>query len=169
MQAFPLMSDHSGGAMLQTSPRSTKPTGPAPGLRPVAAVIAVVPRGDQVLLVRRANPPDAGLWGFPGGKVDAGETIAQATLRELAEETGVTATPGPLLDVLDIFDRDATGQHLVRHYVLVVTLCHWQAGEPVAADDALDAGWFTLDQMRSDDLSLSEDVLRLATLAVLKG
>ncbi|KAA2311414.1 NUDIX domain-containing protein [Pseudooceanicola sediminis] len=137
--------------------------------RPVAAVIAVVPHGNQVLLVRRANPPDAGLWGFPGGKIEPGETVAQASLRELSEETGIAADVGPLLDVLDIFDHDATGQTLRQHYVLIAMLCHWRRGDPAAADDALDAGWFTLDQLRSGDLSLSDDVLRLAELAALKG
>ena len=57
---------------------------------PRLAVLAVVLRGEQVLLVRRANPPDAGLWGYPGGKVDWGETVEAAALRELAEETGLT-------------------------------------------------------------------------------
>ncbi|MEN7538812.1 NUDIX domain-containing protein, partial [Aurantiacibacter flavus] len=55
--------------------------------RPIAATIAVVLREGQVLLVRRANPPDAGRWGFPGGKIETGETIEQAAIRELYEET----------------------------------------------------------------------------------
>ena len=44
---------------------------------PVPAVIAVVIHGDRALLVRRANPPDAGLWGFPGGKIEFGETVLE--------------------------------------------------------------------------------------------
>ena len=51
-------------------------------VRPVVAVLAVVVQAGRILLVRRANPPDAGLWGFPGGKVEFGETIADAALRE---------------------------------------------------------------------------------------
>ena len=44
------------------------------------------------MLVRRANPPRAGTWGMPGGKIDRGETLFQAAARELAEETGLQAT-----------------------------------------------------------------------------
>ncbi len=56
---------------------------------PVPAVIAVVVHDGQALLVRRANPPDAGLWGFPGGKIEFGETVKAAATRELLEETGI--------------------------------------------------------------------------------
>ncbi|WP_244627084.1 NUDIX domain-containing protein [Microvirga tunisiensis] len=48
---------------------------------PIPAVIAVVIRNGWTLLVRRANPPDAGLWGFPGGKIEFGETVKDAADR----------------------------------------------------------------------------------------
>lgn len=72
--------------------------------RPIPAVLAVVTRDGQILLVRRANPPDAGLWGFPGGKIEFGEPLLRAAERELAEETGVTATATTVLDALDAYD-----------------------------------------------------------------
>lgn len=122
--------------------------------RPVPAVLAVVLRGAEVLLVRRANPPDAGLWGFPGGKLDWGETLADATLRELAEETGVTAAYGGVIRVLEVIEPPF-------HYVLIASRCDWRAGEPLAADDALEARWFPLaDLAGRGDLSL--DVAALA-------
>ncbi len=52
-------------------------------------MLAVVLRGESVLLVKRANEPDAGLWEFPGGKVETGETPEAALLRELKEELGI--------------------------------------------------------------------------------
>jgi 8-oxo-dGTP diphosphatase len=58
-------------------------------IHPVAAVLGVIVHESRVLLVRRSNPPDAGFWGFPGGKIEAGETIEQAALREVNEETGL--------------------------------------------------------------------------------
>ena len=56
---------------------------------PVAAVLGVIVHESRVLLVRRSNPPDAGFWGFPGGKIEAGETLEQAAIREVKEETGL--------------------------------------------------------------------------------
>jgi 8-oxo-dGTP diphosphatase len=131
--------------------------------RPVVATIAVLFRQDQVLLVRRANPPDAGRWGFPGGKVDLGESLEQAAIRELAEETGVAARAERIFTAVDAFDHDAQG-HLRHHYVLVAVLCTWLSGEPLAADDALEAGWFPLDRLGAKDLALSLDVEKVARL-----
>lgn len=110
---------------------------------PRLAVLAVVTRRlpgragegeSQVLLVRRANPPQAGYWGFPGGKVDWGEDLGSAALRELREETGIEgANPRPL----DVVDLIAEGQH----HLMVALQLDWQAGEPRARDDALEARW----------------------------
>lgn len=132
--------------------------------RPIVAVLAVVIRGGEVLLVQRANPPDAGLWGFPGGKVEFGEPLLDAAARELAEETGVVATPRHVLDAIDAYDRP--NGEILRHFVLVAVLCDWQGGEPVAADDALDARWIALAEMEAA-LTLSKDVAALARRAAL--
>lgn len=137
--------------------------GPLAG-RPVAAVLAVVIRGGEVLLVRRANPPDAGLWGFPGGKIEYGETIHQAASRELLEETGVRASAELAFASLDALDYEADGG-LASHYVLIAVLCRWQAGEPVAADDALEARWVTLETLADGALELIEDVAEVAVVA----
>lgn len=137
--------------------------------RPVVAAITVLFRGDHVLLVRRANPPDAGRWGFPGGKVDLGETIEQAAIRELAEETGVQATATRVFTAVDALDHDENGI-LRHHFVLVAVLCSWVSGEPLAGDDALEAGWFPLDRLGAKDLALSLDVENVARLgAALRG
>jgi len=135
-----------------------------PCARPIAAVIAVVVRGRDVLLVRRINPPDAGLWGFPGGKIEPGETLADAAQRELLEETGVTASAGAVLDALDVLDRDAGGV-LRHHFILVAVACQWRGGEPVAADDASDARWFDAADLDQDDPGFSSDVVALARRA----
>ena len=130
-------------------------------VRPIVATIATVFRDGNVLLVRRANPPDVGKWGFPGGKVDLGECLKDAAIRELFEETGVRATAQRVFTAVDAFDHDEDG--VVRHhYVLVAVLCTWVSGEPIAGDDALEARWFPLHALEEADLALSLDVAKVA-------
>lgn len=135
-----------------------------PVSRPIAAVIAVVLRGHQVLLVSRANPPDLGRWAFPGGKIELGETTEAAALRELHEETGVQARAEAVFTAIDVFDRDLHGE-VRRHFVLAAVRCTWLVGEPVGADDAAEARWFDLDELTTGKLDLSAHVNRLIRLA----
>lgn len=133
-------------------------------IRPIPAVISVVIREGDVLLVRRANPPDAGRWGFPGGKIEAGESVEDAAVRELLEETGVRGEPQRVFTAVDAFDRDERGE-LRQHFVLIAVLCEWKSGEPVAGDDALEATWCHLDELGEPGLVLSLDVVEVARQA----
>lgn len=81
--------------------------------RPVPATIAVVLKDKQVLLVRRANPPDAGDWGYcgyRGGKIDLGESMEETALRELYEETGVRAAAQSIFTAVDGLNRADDGR-----------------------------------------------------------
>lgn len=131
---------------------------------PVPAVIAVVIKNGKALLVRRANPPDAGLWGYPGGKIEYGETVSAAAVRELREETGVEAQAQDIITTLDILVRNEDGA-ISQHYILVAVLCRWLCGDPIAADDALEANWFALDELRPETLPMSADVDAIAKRA----
>ncbi|SFC08396.1 NUDIX hydrolase [Tropicimonas isoalkanivorans] len=131
-------------------------------LRPVVAVLAVVIRERSVLLVQRANPPDAGLWGFPGGKVEFGEQILDAAERELLEETGVRAKAQCVFNAVDAYDRPDGA--LRQHFVLIAVRCEWEHGEPLAADDALDAKWIPLEALERA-VTLSQDVAEIARQA----
>lgn len=114
---------------------------------PRVGVLALVRNGRNVLLIRRANPPDAGLWGFPGGRVEAGETLFQAAERELLEETGLKARALKTVDVFDSLHRTPEGA-LTFHYVIVAVLCEDPQPHtipPQAGDDALEARWFSYD------------------------
>ncbi len=124
---------------------------------PLPAVAAMVARDGKVLLVRRNKGADK--WGFPGGLLELDETVAEGAVRELAEETGVVAEAGSVAEVLTIITRDGAGQ-VRNHYVLMAVACRWVSGDPVAASDALEAGWFTRDQLR--DMDCHADVDRLA-------
>ncbi|CAD9220703.1 ADP-ribose pyrophosphatase [Burkholderia cenocepacia] len=140
-------------------------TGHATPLRPVPAVIGIVLRERDVLLVRRANPPDAGCWGFPGGKIEPGEPLADAVVREIAEETTVDVEALDVFTALDAFDYDAHGA-VRQHFVMVAVLCKWLRGTPAAGDDALDARWFGIDELDRDDLPMSAGVRDVARRAI---
>jgi 8-oxo-dGTP diphosphatase len=132
---------------------------------PVVGVLALVPRGDTVLLARRANPPDQGLWGFPGGRLELGESLADCAARELLEETGVVAEFGHALDVFEVIRRDDAGLAAV-HFVLVGMAGRYVSGEPRAGDDALDTAWMSAKMIAR--VPCSSDTARLAALALAK-
>lgn len=108
--------------------------------RPWSAVGVVVWKGDHVLLIQRGKEPRRGEWSIPGGSHDVGETVREAAVREVMEETGVTIRLGPIIDVIDTIRRDADGR-IVTHFTLTDFAATWLAGEPVAGDDAMNAEW----------------------------
>jgi mutator protein MutT len=100
------------------------------------AASAIVLKRNAICLVRREAPPMAGLWSFPGGRLESGETPAEAARRELLEETGLSVG-----DLVPLGDFDPTGEGAIR---LAVFAASWQGGEPVAASDAADARFWPL-------------------------
>jgi 8-oxo-dGTP diphosphatase len=135
--------------------------------RPIVGVLAVVLRGDRALVVRRSNPPLPGRWGFPGGVLELGETVAEGAMRELLEETGVVAQPGGPLTVIDTIDRDKEGR--VRyHYTLVAVIGHWRSGEGVPGDDADEVAWLTRTEIIERNLPTAPALLPLIDLALRK-
>ena len=133
--------------------------------RPIVGVLAVVLRGERALVVRRANPPMAGRWGFPGGVLELGEAVAEGAMRELFEETGVVADPIGPLTVIDTIDRDDEGR--VRfHYTLVAVCGLWRSGEGVAADDAEEVAWLNRAEIIERNLPIAPALLPLIDLAL---
>ncbi len=102
-------------------------------------------RGDDVLLIQRGTAPRKGEWSIPGGRIEAGETESQAALRELSEETAVTAN---LLTKITVLDADFEGYH----YRLHDYLARWTGGEPKAGDDADQVKFVPLDNIDTLDM-----------------
>ncbi|WP_449410466.1 NUDIX hydrolase [Methylobacterium komagatae] len=111
----------------------------------VGASIAVI-RESRVLLAARANEPMRGVWTLPGGLVEAGETLAEAALRELEEEVGLTAEVVGVLSPTEIIVRDEEGRAR-HHYVVHPHAALWRGGEPVAGPEALGVRWASLDEI----------------------
>lgn len=130
---------------------------------PTPAVGVVCFRGDDVLLIRRGTPPRLGEWSLPGGRLEWGERAADAALRELAEETGVTARLIGLVDVVDGIFQSRTSGEIWRHYVLVDYAAVWESGTPRAGDDAAEAAFFAPAAL--DALPLWEETQRIIAAA----
>lgn len=145
-------------------PKAEPLAGASPPLR---AVSAIVERDGALLMVLRANPPAKGMYAFPGGRVEPGETLEAAALRELCEETGLTgANPRPLITFDLLPQRDDAG--LSSHYILTVFLIEDQPETDVeASDDAAHTSWYSPEEIRT--LPVPESVLAcldmLATIA----
>lgn len=107
----------------------------APQHWPKLGASACVWRDGKVLLAQRAKPP-AGIWAFPGGHVEPGESTEAAARRELLEETGMTAEFSQLLGLYDVIRKDASGLVTV-HYVIACYLGEAGPEEPRAASDAM--------------------------------
>jgi len=134
--------------------------------RPIVGVLAVVRRGDRVLLVRRGKAPSPGSWGFIGGVQELGETVAAGAARELLEETGVVAEPVDVLTVLDAIYPDEQGR-LRTHFTLVAVLLDWRSGEPMPDEDALDLGWYTPEEVEAaSDMKMFPSTVRVMRLAL---
>lgn len=132
---------------------------------PKLAALAVVIRDGHVLLVKRKNEPDAGLWGFPGGHVDLGETALDAAARELQEETGVIGRPVQYLTNVDVIIRDDDGGVLF-HFLLAAVLCDYLEGEPMADDDVSEARWQAVGAVLANQVGLSQYVDAVLELAM---
>jgi 8-oxo-dGTP diphosphatase len=112
--------------------------GDVAGVRPELCVGAVAVDAEQILLIRRGTPPAEGFWSVPGGRVERGETMAEAVVRELREETGLAGVCNSLIGWVE---RIGEGFHYVIFDFDVTVL---DAKAPVAGDDAAEAVWFSL-------------------------
>jgi 8-oxo-dGTP diphosphatase len=114
--------------------------------RPELSVGAVVVHDGSLLLVRRGHGPAAGQWSVPGGRVERGEMLAEAVVREVLEETGLECVCGELLGWVEILptDQPEVSPHFVVLDFVATVLEH---GEPVAGDDAAEVRWVPVDDV----------------------
>ena len=108
--------------------------------RPFLAVSAAIVRDGKVLVVRRARKPALNLYTLPGGAVELGETLHEAVMREVREETSLEIEPVALAGTRDVIVRDKQGR-IERHFVILCFAARWHAGEPRLNEELDDARW----------------------------
>lgn len=133
-----------------------------PSPTPKLGALAVVHRGNRVLLVRRVNPPQAGHWGFPGGHVDWLEPVAACAARELREETGVIAVAEAAMAPVEFIAPQGGGEEAAHHFILIPVRMRAAEGEAAASSDVSAVGWFSVDALPAPLCDFVEEVARAA-------
>jgi 8-oxo-dGTP diphosphatase len=123
--------------------------------QPEVAVGAVVQRNGELLLVRRGHGPAAGEWSLPGGRVQLGEEVHEAIVRETREETGIDVVVDRFLGWVERIGDEPD----VYHFVILDFACAPldPTQRPEAGDDAAEAAWVDLDEL--DGLPLVQGLL----------
>ncbi len=129
--------------------------------KPQLAVSTAVVREGRVLLVRRARPPANHYYTFPGGRVEYGETLAQAAAREAAEETGLVIEVRDMLGWREYLPSKHGG---IGHFIILPFAARWVSGEVRLNDELDDAKWLKPDELQG--LRLTERLEELAVAAV---
>ena len=131
------------------------------------AVGAIVLDKGALLLVKRDREPAKGQWSLPGGRVETGETLREALLREVREETGIDVEVDGLIGVAERIVRDDDGD-VAFHYVILDYVCTPRSTTVKAGDDASEARWVPVGELA--DMHLTAGLLEfLADRGVLEG
>lgn len=134
---------------------------------PLCAVGAIVLDKGALLLVKRDREPAKGQWSLPGGRVESGETLREALVREVREETGVEVDVDGLIGVAERIVRDDDGE-IAFHYVILDYACTPRSTMVTPGDDASEARWVPVGEL--SDLHLTAGLLEfLADRGVLEG
>jgi mutator protein MutT len=115
--------------------------------RPIVAASVALLRHGRVLIARRARAPMVGVYSFPGGRVELGETLAQAAARELKEETGLAAEFIGFLDHVEPIVWE--GDHVRAHYVIAAFAARWIGGEPASSEELDAFAWVRDDEIQA--------------------
>src|SRR5271168_3689775 len=130
--------------------------------RPYLAVSAAIFRDGHVLIVRRGRAPAKGIYTLPGGGVELGETLEQAVIREIREETALDIEPVELVGFRQAIARDAAGR-VERHFVILPFAARWIAGDISLNEELAEAHWLSPAELAG--LKTTEGLADLAVAA----
>jgi 8-oxo-dGTP diphosphatase len=119
--------------------------------QPLVSVGNVIICDGKILLEKRKNEPDKGKWSIPGGLVELGESLREAVIREVKEETSLTVEEPELFDVAE--NIVSNGKRKIKyHYVIVYYFVKRRGGKSKAASDASELRWIQLGEVEKYDL-----------------
>ena len=121
---------------------------------PILAASVAVFREGRVLLAARGREPLKGVFTLPGGAVELGETLGEAALREVREETGLRVRLAGFVTHQEVIHQSADGR-TERHFVICVFAAHWDGGEPAVTEEATRNGGTPMSIMRVTALGAS--------------
>jgi 8-oxo-dGTP diphosphatase len=130
--------------------------------RPFLAVSAAIFRDGRVLIVRRARAPARGIYTLPGGGVELGETLEEAVVREIREETALEIEPIALAGYRQAIARDGDGR-IERHFVILPFAARWIAGEVTLNEELAEAHWLKPDELAG--LTTTEGLAQIVAAA----
>jgi ADP-ribose pyrophosphatase YjhB (NUDIX family) len=130
--------------------------------RPYLAVSAAIFRDGHVLIVRRGRAPAKGIYTLPGGGVELGETLEQAVIREIREETALDIEPVELVGFRQAIARDAAGR-VERHFVILPFAARFVGGEVSLNEELSEAHWLEPSALR--ELKTTEGLAEVVAVA----
>jgi 8-oxo-dGTP diphosphatase len=119
--------------------------------QPLVSVGAVIMCDGKVLLEKRKNEPDRGKWSIPGGLVELGESLREAVIREVKEETSLAVEKPELFDVAENIVLNEKSR-VKYHYVIVYYFLKHEGGKSKATSDASELRWIQLREVEKYDL-----------------
>ena len=130
--------------------------------RPILAVSAAIIRDGGVFIARRARGPALGVWTMPGGMVEVGETLKEALIREILEETSMTIEPVALAGHREVMVRDDAGR-VSRHFVILCFASRWVAGETKLNEELDESKWVRPSELK--ELKTTEGLAEIVAAA----
>ncbi len=131
---------------------------------PFIGVGALIVKDGRYLLIKRGKEPGKGKWSIPGGKVELGETLAEAIKREVLEECGIQIEIEKIFNIMDRILKDKDGK-IKYHFVLIDYKAQYISGKARAYSDADDMKWVTAAEMSELDMNPETREIILSEIA----
>lgn len=126
----------------------------------VSAHAIIFNKKQEILLTKRAASPKKNFWFPPGGVIDLGETVISGLKREIMEETNIRVTNFHFNDYIDGITYNKEGR-ILYHFIVFIFTSNYLDGEVEAKDDALEAKWFSIEDIISKIVLVTDEFIQI--------